>query len=96
MSHPNRIGAKLRTLIRARGFTIYQACKAMGIRNAELYKTVNDANPLTPATAARLHRIGIDGRALYLEQASLKLERYEKAEAVLLDVTERLCRTAAK
>jgi len=96
MSHPNGIGAKLRTMLRARGLTVYRASKAMDIRNNEFYKTVNETNPLTPATAARLHRIGIDGRALYLEQASLKLERYEKAEAVLLDVTERLCRTDAK
>jgi plasmid maintenance system antidote protein VapI len=89
---PSGIGEKLRGLIRANGYSIYQAAAAADIPNSALYEAVNETLPMSPATAARLHRIGIDGRALFLEQASLKLQRYEAEEAVLMDATERLCR----
>lgn len=91
--HPSGIGQLLRRMIHAKGYSVWRAAKAIDVPNANLYETVNETCQLTPGTAARLHRIGIDGRALYLEQASLKLARYEAEEAVLLDVTERLRRT---
>lgn len=93
MKDPSGIGDKLRQLIKAKGYTITNAADALGISTSTLYETLIEISGLSPTMAARLHRIGIDGRALYLEQASNKLARYEAKEAQIQAATERLCRT---
>lgn len=92
MKDHSGIGDKLRQQVKARGYTVIKAADALDIGTATLYATLTETMGLSPAIAARLHRIGIDGRALYLEQASNKLAYYEAKEAQIQEATERLCR----
>lgn len=90
--NPSGIGEKLKRLIAVRGYTVWGAARAMRVSNPSLYEAINERVALTAKTAARLSRIGIDGRALYLEQASNKLAVYEaevEAEDRLQEIREK-------
>ena len=92
MKDPSGIGDKLRQLIFAQGYTAITAAAALGTTSGYLYDVFLETAALSPALAAKLRRLGIDGRALYLEQASNKLARYEAKEAQIQAANERLCR----
>lgn len=77
---PTGIGEKLRLELEQKGIAAAAAAQACGVQATTLSDIINEKVPLSPSTAARLSRIGIDGRALYLEQASNKLRWYEERE----------------
>lgn len=78
---PSGIGEKLRRELDRVGIGNTAACRKLGISMTTLARACREAVWLSPEVACRLHRIGIDGRALYLEQMSNRLRWHETREA---------------
>jgi len=75
------IGAKLRHELDRVGLSDKEAQRLLGVSNGTLARMCREGAWLSPEVACRLHRIGIDGRALFLEQASNRLHWHEQREA---------------
>ncbi len=80
------IGLKLKQELERVGIAHKVAAKACDIHAATISDIIHEVVTLSPLNAARLSRIGIDGRALYLEQASNKLRWYEDREQVACEL----------
>lgn len=87
------IGAKLKVQVKARGYTVKRAAEIMGISDANLYDIMSQDQMLSARIASRLHRIGIDGKALFLEQAAHIFSQHAAQEQDFLAVVQRLART---
>lgn len=71
------VGMAIRTQMRERDLLQKQFAHLMNINPSHLSQLLNGRAPLTPAIAARLHSVGIDGTFLYLCSAitAIKLEQ---------------------
>jgi transcriptional regulator with XRE-family HTH domain len=76
----NGVSAKFKQLLKARGIPLQKAAATLGVSVSGLCDVSSGRNGISAQLAARLHRIGIDGRALFLEQASDELAYFEAAE----------------
>jgi len=80
MKFPSGIGAMLRRKLLATGLSDGEATRILEVPERTLSRLCAERIALSPLVASRLHRIGIDGRALFLEQASNRLRWHEQRE----------------
>ena len=82
--HPIMIAREIRNAMNRAGLSHEDAAKRLGVSTRHISDLLTGTCPLTPESAARLHRIGIDnGRSLYLAQEERRFEiqrRYESGE----------------
>jgi len=83
LKYPSGIGVRLRAELDRIGISDAEACRRLGMHRTTIGEICTEHVALSATVAARLARIGIDGRALFLEQAENKLRWFEDREARL-------------